>query len=322
MDGTIMTPPLTSAKEYKQWTRCNFLVKGWILNTISPDIAQNVMYNDDASELWNKLKERFPHTNNVHLFHIDRTKSVNKTNQVSSASTMRNFSATFAHTYSTDIQWIFDAGATNHMVCSSNLMTTSIHVIDQHVQLPNHALACVTHIGTIRFSDKLILYDVLYVPSFKLNFISVTKLTQTSSCYAIFTNNLCFLQDRHSREMIGTRTKQVGLFYMDTSKLVRCCSITTDVSTNPGLWHQRLGLPSNKINGHRQGKAMLKRWYALCVRNSIGMCTKQHWCALCARNKLSVCSVGACCIRKQDWHARHNIGWLCDGQRWCAVCYG
>ena len=102
------------------------------------------------------------------------------------------------------------------MVCSSNLMTTSIPVINRHIQLPNHALARVTHIGTIRFFDKLILYDVLCVPSFKLNLISVAKLTQTSLCYAIFTNNLCFVQERHSRETIGMGTKQAGLFYLDT----------------------------------------------------------------------------------------------------------
>ncbi|XP_024028125.1 uncharacterized protein LOC112093585 [Morus notabilis] len=30
------------------------------------------MYNDNALELWNELKERFSHTNSVHLFHIDQ----------------------------------------------------------------------------------------------------------------------------------------------------------------------------------------------------------------------------------------------------------
>ena len=57
VDGIITKLPLTSAKEYKQWTRYNLIVKGWILNTISLDIAQSVMYNNDTSELWNKLKE-------------------------------------------------------------------------------------------------------------------------------------------------------------------------------------------------------------------------------------------------------------------------
>ncbi|XP_058189604.1 uncharacterized protein LOC131307214 [Rhododendron vialii] len=71
IDGTITRPLAGSAAEIKQWTRCNTLVKGWILNSISPNIAQSVMYSEDAHELWNELKERFSHTNRVHLFHIE-----------------------------------------------------------------------------------------------------------------------------------------------------------------------------------------------------------------------------------------------------------
>lgn len=72
IDGTITKPLFGSIGEIKQWTYCNLLVKGWILNTISPDIAQSVMYNDTTLNLWKKLKERFSHTNRVHLFHIDQ----------------------------------------------------------------------------------------------------------------------------------------------------------------------------------------------------------------------------------------------------------
>ena len=52
IDGTVTRPPASSDTETKQWTRCNILVKGWILNTISPKIAESVMYNDTAYELW------------------------------------------------------------------------------------------------------------------------------------------------------------------------------------------------------------------------------------------------------------------------------
>ncbi|PNX92270.1 retrovirus-related Pol polyprotein from transposon TNT 1-94 [Trifolium pratense] len=72
VDGSIKKPSTTSSKEYRQWIRCNLLVKGWILNTISPNIAQSVMYTDDASKIWMELKERFSHTNSVHLFHIEK----------------------------------------------------------------------------------------------------------------------------------------------------------------------------------------------------------------------------------------------------------
>ncbi|KAI9173360.1 hypothetical protein LWI28_000230 [Acer negundo] len=72
IDGTITKPPAGSVAKIKQWTRCNNLTKGWILNTILPNIAKSVMYNNGAYELWNEIKEHFSHTNNIHFFHIEQ----------------------------------------------------------------------------------------------------------------------------------------------------------------------------------------------------------------------------------------------------------
>lgn len=122
---------------------------------------------------------------------------------------MSNLSGTAmcANALSSETCWIFDTGATDHMVCSPSLMTTSTQVTNRHVHLPNHALAGVTHTSTIRFSDELVLHNVLCVPSFRLNLISVTKLTKTSSCYAVFTNEFSFVQDQRLGKMIGMGTE-------------------------------------------------------------------------------------------------------------------
>ncbi|CAL9022958.1 unnamed protein product, partial [Prunus brigantina] len=58
--------------QLSKWTRCNNLVKSWLLNSISPDIGASIIYNDVASDIWNDLKERFSHANSVHLFHIEQ----------------------------------------------------------------------------------------------------------------------------------------------------------------------------------------------------------------------------------------------------------
>lgn len=177
---------------------------------------------------------------------INRTKSVSVANQVSTMNNISGIAPKYL-TYGKNIIWIFDTGATDHMTCSSQFFTTSSPVTNRYVYLPNHALAQVTHIGTIHFSKSLILYNVLCVPSFELNLISVAKLNQTSSCHATFTNNLCFVQDQHSGKTIGTGIEEAGLYYLDTSKFAGCSSFAAMVtSTNPHLWHQRLGHPSNK----------------------------------------------------------------------------
>lgn len=90
-----------------------------------------------------------------------------------------------ANALSSETCRIFDTGATDHMVCSPSLMTTSTQVTNRHVHLPNHALAGVTHTSTIRFSDELVLHNVLCVPSFRLNLISVTKLTKNAMPYSL-----------------------------------------------------------------------------------------------------------------------------------------
>ncbi|XP_038704745.1 uncharacterized protein LOC120000689 [Tripterygium wilfordii] len=72
IDGIVTKPPIESTAEMKQWIRCNLLVKGWILNTISPDIGQSIMYNEGASSLWSELKERLGLTNIVYLFQIEQ----------------------------------------------------------------------------------------------------------------------------------------------------------------------------------------------------------------------------------------------------------
>ncbi|KAM2714488.1 hypothetical protein EV2_044230 [Malus domestica] len=136
------------------------------------------------------------------------------------------------------------------MVYSPSLMTTSVPVYNRQVHLPNHALADVTHIGTVHLSNDLILHNVLCVPSFKLNLISVSKLTNTSSCFVIFTDKMCLLQGQRSGKMIGTGTEREGLYYLDNVMKTTCNSASIVASSSSQLWHQRLGHLSNTTLRH------------------------------------------------------------------------
>lgn len=51
--------PASSDPEYEAWERCNILVSTWIINSLSPSIAQSVMYFDLAENIWEDLKNRF-----------------------------------------------------------------------------------------------------------------------------------------------------------------------------------------------------------------------------------------------------------------------
>ena len=89
--------------------------------------------------------------------------------------------------------WVINTGATDHMIHSTKLFTKITSTIHTSVELPNGESVLVTHIGIVKIFESLILVDVLCVPSFSFNLISVSKLTSSLKCYIFFLSNLCFI---------------------------------------------------------------------------------------------------------------------------------
>ncbi|XP_019199436.1 PREDICTED: uncharacterized protein LOC109193086 isoform X2 [Ipomoea nil] len=58
VDGSIPVPN-SDQPNYSSWKRCNLIVSSWILKSLSPSIAQSVMYLKHAKEIWDDLKRRF-----------------------------------------------------------------------------------------------------------------------------------------------------------------------------------------------------------------------------------------------------------------------
>lgn len=95
-----------------------------------------------------------------------------------------------------DNEWVIDSGATSHM--SSNIdffakveEEKSLHI----VILPDGTKQLVTHIGYVHLSKEVQLQNVLYIPLFKYNLISVGQLLEESKVSIIFQPNFCYLQD-------------------------------------------------------------------------------------------------------------------------------
>ena len=57
--------------------------------------------------------------------------------------------------------WVIDIGASDHIVCSIQLMTSYTEISHTMVELPNGEAALVTHIGTIQLSSHITLKNVL-----------------------------------------------------------------------------------------------------------------------------------------------------------------
>ncbi|XP_019200274.1 PREDICTED: uncharacterized protein LOC109193901 [Ipomoea nil] len=150
--------------------------------------------------------------------------------------------------------WILDSGATDHITCSLEFFERHQTIHGVFVRLPNGETAKVTHIGEVRLDKNLLLRDVLYIPAFSFNIISVNKLAKQMSCKIIMNGDSCNVQGPHGT-VVGFAKEKDGL-YLVTEPPVRgkkhYADETCDAQCNRlslMQWHNRLGhYPINKIH--------------------------------------------------------------------------
>ncbi|CAA7016026.1 unnamed protein product [Microthlaspi erraticum] len=58
IDGSIVRPS-ESEQIFRIWSRCNSMVKSWILNSVSKEIYKSILRFSDASEIWKDLSTHF-----------------------------------------------------------------------------------------------------------------------------------------------------------------------------------------------------------------------------------------------------------------------
>ena len=106
------------------------------------------------------------------------------------------FSAKIVNRRAYDLHtWVIDTGASDHIVCFIQLLTSYTEISHTMVELPNQEAAIVTHIGTIQLSSHITLTNVLCVPTFTFNLLSVNALTKSQPICLVFLSQFCFLQD-------------------------------------------------------------------------------------------------------------------------------
>ncbi|XP_061342845.1 uncharacterized protein LOC133289010 [Gastrolobium bilobum] len=55
---------------FSVWNRCNSMVISWILNFVTKDIADSLLYFSNAYEVWSDLKTRYSQANGPRIFHL------------------------------------------------------------------------------------------------------------------------------------------------------------------------------------------------------------------------------------------------------------
>ncbi|KAK9675965.1 hypothetical protein RND81_11G044800 [Saponaria officinalis] len=114
--------------------------------------------------------------------------------------------------YENAMEWIIDSGATDHM---SSYKDHSIHVTNLITPvlagLPDGSTKTVTQTGHVQIHPKIILYDVLLVPDFKHNLLSISKLLTKNGLLIHFDMDKCLIQDP-VRQAVAVGLRQGGLY--------------------------------------------------------------------------------------------------------------
>ncbi|KAK1412979.1 hypothetical protein QVD17_34637 [Tagetes erecta] len=144
--------------------------------------------------------------------------------------------------------WIIDSGANQHMVASDCCLINSTNVAEMNLTVshPNGTKAHITKIGNLKLSEHITLKDVLVIPEYNVNLLSVNKMAKENKVYSLFTESTCYVQDFLRQKLLMTGNEVGGLYFANTvNKSLFFKSNNAQISGK--LWHNRLGHPSDKV---------------------------------------------------------------------------
>ncbi|GKC94525.1 putative RNA-directed DNA polymerase [Tanacetum coccineum] len=160
--------------------------------------------------------------------------------------------------------WIVDSGCTEHITCYDSILKNKFKKnYEPPVQIPNSILKnkfkknyeppvtipngetiVVEGRGSYTLPNGVDVNDVLHIPKFKCNLLSVSKLSRDLNCAITFLSESFLMHGIRSGTLIGTGKCQNGLYKMEMVK--KRHALATSVNT----WHKRLGHPSNSKLQH------------------------------------------------------------------------
>lgn len=146
--------------------------------------------------------------------------------------------------------WIVDSGATHHVTHDKNFFEGLSDAANTSVTLPTSFGVQIAGIGRIKLSDSMVLNNVLFIPDFRLNFLSVSQITKDLGYRIAFDPDCCMIKDLTKGLMIGKGDQIANLYVLDVAELLVSRPLqdsfasVSNVVLDSGLWHHRLGHPS------------------------------------------------------------------------------
>ncbi|GJV50027.1 putative RNA-directed DNA polymerase [Tanacetum coccineum] len=107
-----------------------------------------------------------------------------------------------------------DSGANQHMTISEKFLHNIVDIsnLGLIVGHPNGTQALIHKIRDLKLANNIMLYDVLVVPEYTVNLLSVHKLDRDSKLFIGFDEHKCYIQDLKKKEIMRTGNEQGGLY--------------------------------------------------------------------------------------------------------------
>ena len=115
---------------------------------------------------------------------------------------------------STKGSWVIDTGASNHMCNDLDLLADACNINPPlPIYLPDGRTCLVYKVGQVNLSKTITLTNVLYLPHFNFNLLSVYRLCVSTNIHFHFSPFSCYLQDPKTEEVLDVG-KVLGTLYM------------------------------------------------------------------------------------------------------------
>ena len=126
--------------------------------------------------------------------------------------------------FNTQFFWILDSGATDHIIPQAiylpSLTIRNFLVPNNYISTANGHREEIKHVGDVRLTPDITLHNVLHVPEFHFNLISINKISSDLCCDVSFSSTLGVIQGPSMNKPLLLGKYKNGLYPVDPALMI------------------------------------------------------------------------------------------------------